>query len=238
MKHWTDLENLVLVAGHAIPRRFDNLTDDASWFLKHFQAGEGPYYVQHVRAGVELAAADPRALLVFAGGQTDSAAGPRTEAQGYWLIAEHHGWYGMADVATRATTEEFSLDSMLNLLYGICRFRECTSRYPHHITVAGWAFKGPRFDFHRHALRFPAERFRYAGVNDPDNLNVNLPFELQRLQDFRLDPYGASPNLAAKREARNPFRRFHGYAHTCPELRNLLAHAGPELYEETLPWSG
>ncbi len=234
MRGWTELENLILVAGHAIPHRFDDLDSDDAWYLKSFQAGEGRYYVEHVQAGVRLAAEDPQALLIFAGGQTDAGAGPRSEAQGYWEIAERDGW--SAGVRERATTEEYSLDSMLNLLYGLCRFRECTGRYPARLTVAGWAFKGARFDFHRETLRFPAERYRYVGVNDPPSLEANEPFERQRLADFRADPYGTSPALAAKREARNPFRRRHGYLESCPEIRYLLTHSGPELYPGPLPW--
>lgn len=233
MNAWRGLRNLVLVPGHAIPHRFDNLESDEAWYLKSFQAGEGRFYVEHVRAGVALASEDPRALLIFAGGQTDSAAGPRSEAQGYWLIAEQIGWSGVRD---RATTEEFSLDSMLNLLHGVCRFRECTGIYPDRITVAGWAFKQPRFDLHREALRFPVARYRYVGVNDPPSLAANIEFERRRLEDFRHDPYGVSESLASKRAARNPFQRHHGYLQSCPELAPLLQHRGPALFPGPTPW--
>jgi hypothetical protein len=231
------LENLVLVAAHAVPHRFDAaLFTDEGWYLKDFQAGEGRYYVEHVREGVRRAAADPNALLIFAGGQTDARAGPRSEAQGYWLIAGCFDWEGHPEVRTRATTEEFSLDSFLNLLYGICRFREFTGRYPRHMTVVGWAFKAARFDFHRETLRFPASRYRYVGVNDPPAVDTARKFEALRLEEFRRDPYGGSPELKRKREARNPFQRQHGYAASCPELRELLKHQGPEMFPGPLPW--
>jgi hypothetical protein len=236
MTDWADLRNLVLVAGHAIPFRFENLDGDASWFLKHFQSGEGRFYVEHARAGVRLAAEDSHALLVFAGGQTDAAAGPRSEAQGYWLIAEAFGWEGSPEVRGRATTEEFSLDSMLNLIYGICRFRESTGRYPDRLTVVGWRFKQQRFDVHRQALRFPAERYRYVGVNDPPEVETHRPFEAGRRDAFLRDPYGASADLAQKRDGRNPFRRRHGYEISCPELADLLGHRGPEIFAGPLPW--
>ena len=80
------MKSLFLVAGHAIPRRFDALESDEGWFLKHFQAGEARLYVEHVRRGVLLASAHPDSILLFAGGQTDSQAGPRSEGQGYWLV--------------------------------------------------------------------------------------------------------------------------------------------------------
>ena len=230
------MRNLVLVAGHAVPFRFDRLDCDDGWYLKHFQSGDGPYYVEHVRRGVELAAADPGALLLFAGGQTDSAAGPRSEGQGYWLIAEHRDWFGHAEVRDRSTTEEFSCDSFENLLFGLCRFREFTGGYPDFVTVVGWIFKGPRFDFHREALRWPASRYRYDGPNNPADAPTAERFEAERLQTFRGDPYGSGEEPRRKREARNSQRRRHGYAASCPELRDLLAHAGPELFAGRLPW--
>ena len=73
------MKTLVLVAGHAVPYRFDQLNRDAGWYLKPFQAGEGSLYLEHVKRGVEIAAARTDNLLIFAGGQTDAAAGPRSE---------------------------------------------------------------------------------------------------------------------------------------------------------------
>lgn len=230
------LRNLVLVAGHAIPHRFDRLDSDDSWYLKHFQAGEGRLYVGHVRRGVETAAADPDALLIFAGGQTDAAAGPRSEGQGYWMVADHFGWFGHPEVRERSTTEEFSNDSFTNVLYGACRFREYTGHWPDFVTAVGWKFKGPRFDQHREALRWPASRFQYIGVNDPPELAKNLPFEEMRREVFRMDPYGSGPEPSEKRAARNAFRRQHGYAESCPEAADLLRYPGPELFDQPLPW--
>lgn len=234
---WTDLRHLVLVAGHAIPHRFDRLDSDDGWCLKPFQKGEGPSYIEHVRTGVAEAAKDPQALLIFAGTQSDHAAGPRSEAQGYWLIADHHNWWWHhPEIATRATTEEFSQDSFQNLLYGICRFRECTGRYPTRITAVGWAFKAARFDFHREALRYPVAQYRYLGPNDPPTIAEARPFEAACLAAFHRDPYGTAPELSAKRQSRNPFRRHHAYPLTCPEIAPLLTHAGPSLYPGPLPW--
>jgi hypothetical protein len=237
MPDWDSLESLILVAGHAVPYRMDQLHEDSGWFLKHFQSGDGPLYRDHVKRAVQEAAADPTSLLVFAGGQTDERAGPRSEAQGYWLIADHHHWYGTPEVAARATTEEFSLDSFHNLLYGLCRFRECTGRYPQRVTAIGWGFKQERFRLHAEALRFPTVRFHYVGVNEPAGLDEARHFEALRTADFRNDPYGASAELAAKRAGRNPFRRQHGYQGSCPELASLLQHTGPKLYPGPLPWS-
>ncbi len=68
------LTRMVLVAGHSVPYRMDRLDSDEGWYLKDFQAGEGVFYLEHVRQGVLLAAQDPASLLLFAGGQTDRAA--------------------------------------------------------------------------------------------------------------------------------------------------------------------
>jgi hypothetical protein len=229
------MKNLVLVAGHAIPYRFDRLDTDEGWYLKHFQAGESGLYVTHVQKGVELAAVDPEWLLLFAGGQTEGLAGPRCEGQGYWLVADYFDWFGH-QVRERATTEEFSLDSFQNLLFGLCRFYEVTGAFPEKVTVVGWQFKGARFDLHRQALRFPAARFRYVGANDPPELEKNLHFETARRETFVADPYGAGPEPVAKRAARNVYRRQHGYAASCPDLAELLRYTGPAIYASPVPW--
>jgi hypothetical protein len=232
-----ELRNLVAVAGHAIPRDFVDLTADASWYLKHFQAGEGGCYVDHIREGVRAASQDTESLLVFSGGQTDPAAGPRSEGAGYWLIADSFDWWGRTEVRDRATSEEFACDSFDNLRFSICRFREFAGAYPERITCVGWGFKEARFQIHSAALRFPADRFTYRGVNEPPKLEEALPFEAERRQLFEADPYGAGTKAAERRKMRNPFRRQHGYAASCPEIRQLLNWKGPSPYAEALPWA-
>src|SRR5262245_13363786 len=127
-----DLENLILVAGHAvyIAQDYTRLTDDSSWFLQPFQKGEPPFYMAHIQRGVELANADRKALLVFSGGQTREEAGPRSEAQSYWLIADYLQWFSQTAVRCRAVTEEFARDSFENLLFSICRFFEMVGAWP------------------------------------------------------------------------------------------------------------
>ncbi|HYO64006.1 MAG TPA: hypothetical protein VER08_10280 [Pyrinomonadaceae bacterium] len=234
----TQFENLVLVACHAVYKAddFARPEDDASWQLEAFQKGEPPFYVGHARRGVELAAEDGAALLVFSGGQTRREAGPRSEAGGYFRLAEHFGWWGTS-VAPRAATEEFARDSFENLLFGLCRFYERAGRAPRRVTVVSWAFKQERFGLHRVALRFPESRFRFVGAGDP--VDVNAAREAERrnaLEPFRRDPYGARPPLSEKREARDPFKRRPPYAATCPPLAPLLGHRGPRLFDGELPW--
>jgi len=228
--------SLILVAGHAIVRRLDSLESDEGWFLKHFQAGEAKSYIEHVRHGVILASGEPDAILLFAGGQTDSQAGPRSESQGYWLVADHFDWFGHRHVIPRASTEEFSMDSFENLLFGLCRFKELTGSYPENLTVVGWNFKRYRFEMHRVALHFPLHRFRYEGVGDPPDLATNQHFEGLRRAMFKDDPFGQSEEAARKKRVRNFSCRQHGYHKSCPEITSLLDGQVPTGREIMLPW--
>ena len=76
----TKLQDLVLVAGHAafkssVSEVPENAEPDAYWVLQQFQIGEPPFYLEHIRRGVVLAANNPVALLVFSGGRTSASAG-------------------------------------------------------------------------------------------------------------------------------------------------------------------
>ena len=76
------MHQAVIVAGHAILRQdWRDPLDGASWILQDFQRGEGACYVEHIRRGVEIAAGNASALLIFSGGQTRAEAGPRSEAE-------------------------------------------------------------------------------------------------------------------------------------------------------------
>ena len=234
------LENLVLVAGHAVHVGEDFLDpeSDENWCLRPFQRGEGRFYVEHIRAGVEAAGRDPSALLVFSGGPTSREAGPRSEARGYRDLAEHFCWWSHPDVARRSAIEEFARDSFENLLFGICRFRELSGRTPRGIRVVSWAFKEERFGLHRDALAIPRSRFEFHGANQPVDLAAAKAGEARAIAAFREDPYGTGEDLGRKRAERDPFRRPVPYAGTCPELEGLLRHRGPDLYNGALPWSG
>lgn len=233
------MAHLILVACHAvyIADNFNHPLGDSSWSLQSFQTGEPPFYVEHIQRGVELAQSDPNSLLIFAGGQTRLEAGPRSEGQSYWLLANHFGWWSDSEVKSRATTEEFSCDSFENVLFGLCRFREFMGTYPEKMTVVSWAFKERRFNLHRQAVRFPAQQFVFIGANQPPELEKALSGEAKNgIGPFLKDPYGTSGVLAAKRKERNPFNRQHGYFSSCPEIAGLLSHCGPELYQGEVPW--
>jgi hypothetical protein len=228
--------NAVIVAGHAVLRSLADPEKDANWVLLDFQAGEAPCYVGHVRCGVELAAGDSSALLIFSGGQSRREAGPRSEAESYLWIAQHSNWFSAPEAGSRAVTEEYARDSFENLLFGICRFKEHTGRYPEQATLVGWVFKEARFELHRAAIRWPRDRFRYVGANDPPELAQALEAEQRTKAKYMADPYSSGPEFQGKRQERNPFGRQHPYFSSCPEVAALLRHRGPEAFDGPLPW--
>lgn len=253
-----NLSHLVLVAGHAVVMA-DSLEHvlhrDSDWFLEPYQLHQDlpEALVSHIHAGVRLAAFDPTALLIFSGGQTRAAAGPRDEGWSYYPLAEHFSWWGLssqeqfpadATVAQRTVTEDFALDSFQNLMFSLCRFKEVVGHYPERITVVSFGFKKHRFgDLHRKALRFPSSRFSFVGIQPPPKSRFDLArAEQGELQNsvslFEADPYGCrSQVLVQKRKDRNPFQRTNPYLLSCPEIKQLLQWCGPDIFPGPLPWS-
>ena len=189
--------HLVVVAGHAVFTALDHgggaVEREASWFLEPFQHGQLTTMIEHIHKGVELAAADNRSLVLFSGGQTRAAAGPRSEALSYWEAAEAEGWFGLPQVQPRVHLEEQARDSLENLLFSVCRFNELTGRYPQTITVVSFGFKRRRFqELHRAALRFPRHRFHFVGVDSPGlTAAVTQGETAHSAKPFESDPYGS-----------------------------------------------
>ena len=249
----SSLKNLIVVACHA-PFKETTLTvparpelDDA-WVLQPFQAGEPPLYIAHARRGVELLQDDPDALLLFSGGYTRREAGRRwSEAQTYWSVAKAQDWWSAraGDIEPRAmesrtALEDYSRDSFENLLFSLCRFQQVVGRYPHHVTLMSWAFKRERFDLHREAIRFPAQRFRFHGFNEPIGLAAALRGEAITMAAFRRNRYGSDGPIAEKRISRNPFNREHHFR-SCPQMEEFFrflenpSNADRE-FSPRLPW--
>lgn len=180
-------------------------------------------------------------LLPHRGALTDSGAtrshltSPLSEASSYHRLAAARGYLqsggeGTAlSVAQRATTEEYALDSYENLLFSIARFREVTGRWPDKITVVGYGMKRKRFEqLHRGAIRFPAARFRYIGIDDAGNTAEHYAGELKHgYAPFLFSPAGCRPPLSSKRLDRNPFARYPSYHASVPELVPLLEWCPP-----------
>ncbi|KAJ9531084.1 hypothetical protein QJQ45_000880 [Haematococcus lacustris] len=115
-----------MVAGHAVyvGKDYSEASLESSWFLEPYQQlpGEAQSFVEHIRLGVLAAAEDPEAMLLFSGGQTRLAAGPRSEGLSYWVVAEAAGWFNTTGVRARSFTEEHARDSFENLLFSMCRY--------------------------------------------------------------------------------------------------------------------
>jgi hypothetical protein len=249
-QHWKDLENLIIVAGHAIyvADNFDDPIKDDNWFLQSFQKGEPAFYIEHILNGVNLAVEDSKSLLVFSGGQTRFEAGPKSEALSYWMIADHFNWWYRTSVKLRTTTEEFARDSFENLLFGICRFYEACGKYPTKVSVVSWAFKQKRFNLHADAIRL--DKLDFRGVNNPQDLESAKIGEEKAVKDFLADPYGTRENIEQERDGhnklisylgdkrydRNPFNRQPHYKDSCKELKDLLEYTGTVQYIKPLPW--
>lgn len=93
-----NLKNLVMVAGHSVytGSSCGKVDKEDSWFLESYQKnpGQASTFVAHIQEGIEIAAKDNAALLMFSGGETRRDAGPRSEAQSYWAVAESKEWFG------------------------------------------------------------------------------------------------------------------------------------------------
>lgn len=238
------LRNLVMVAGHSIytSASCGKIDREDSWFLEPYQKhpGQAATFLAHIKEGVEIAAKDQGALLLFSGGETRKDAGPRSEAQSYWAIAESEGWFGNDDsVRNRALTEEHARDSFENLLFSVCRFRELTGTYPQNITVVSYDFKEERFaQLHRSALGFPEERFFFSGTPATATAKeAALKGEASVRSQFQEDPYGCVGSLRVKRLKRDPFHRTIPYPNGCPELKGLFSYCGMVPYSGNLPWT-
>lgn len=238
------LRNLVMVAGHSIytSSSCDKVEKEDAWYLEPYQKhpGQAATFVTHIEKGVEIAATDDAALLLFSGGETRKDAGPRSEAQSYWIVAESKQWFGKRDnVRSRALTEEHARDSFENLLFSVCRFRELTGTYPQNITVVGYDFKEERFvHLHRSAIRFPEGRFLYSGTPSSQNSKeAALKGEALVRAQFQEDPYGCLGSLRHKKLGRDPFHRSIPYPNGCPEIQGLFRYCGTAPYPGLLPWA-
>ena len=242
---WSGADHLIMVAGHAVysaaSRTPGSIADEAAWYLEPFQKGQLSTMLAHIKRGVSLAASDNSSLLVFSGGETRVAAGPRSEASSYWEAANALDWFGSPAVRERSLLETHARDSLENLLFSVCRFREASGEYPKRVTVVSFGFKRRRFvELHRAALRLPRSRFTFVGI-DPPGLGLDvLRAELAHSsKPFERDPYGcAEGELRGKRATRNPFRRHNaGLAEGCPEIASLMAHCAVDRFAAPLPWS-
>lgn len=152
------------------------------------------------------------------------------------------GFWGMKHVAERTSTEDYARDSIDNLLFGIGRFYECVGRFPEQVTVVSWKFKEERLYHHAWSIRWPLSRFRFEGASNPHiGLEKAVSAERHALEYFKQDASGygmeKDDGLGYKKLARNPYRRQHGYATSCPSLAPILAWRNKtRVREDMVPW--
>ncbi|KAJ7188545.1 hypothetical protein C8R46DRAFT_934481 [Mycena filopes] len=256
------LNHLVVVPGHAIWKGTNPelRTRPQEWAFRSYQPGQESsrleVFFQHIATAAQIALEDEHSLVVFSGGQTQ-ATSTTTEGESYLRLALSAGLFH-SETFSRATSEDFALDSYQNLLFSIARFREFTGAYvlrggssrlptyfhegtyPSKITVVGYTMKETRFSVHRAAIRWPESRFTYIGIDvDGDNSRAQEGERVNGYLPYLEDRYGCHGFLASKRVSRNYAARFPPYYLSSPELAPLLSWCPQrytELFRGRLPW--
>ncbi|OAA59135.1 DUF218 domain containing protein [Niveomyces insectorum RCEF 264] len=164
--------HLVVVCGHGIwcggPARGH---DEAEWLIESYKAGETPTFIAHIKAGLQVAADDPRAVVAFSGGPTRKET-PLSEGRSYANLAAANDYFGLLlppplnedddegdddddadDVPAaradrrlhpRILVEEQALDSYYNLLFSLLAFWRAHGVWPARLTIVSHAFKRAR----------------------------------------------------------------------------------------------
>ncbi|KAJ7782827.1 hypothetical protein B0H16DRAFT_1494517 [Mycena metata] len=241
----TKLNHLVVVPGHAIwvGTNPGLRTEPKEWAFRSYQTGQESsrleVFFKHISTAAQIALEDERSLVVFSGGQTQPTS-TTTEGESYLRLALSAGLF-QSETFSRATSENFSLDSFQNLLFSIARFREFTGTYPSKITVVGYTMKQTRFSVHRTAIRWPESRFTYIGIDvDGDNSQAQEGERKNGYLPYLEDLYGCHGFLAAKRISRNSAARFPPYHLSSPELALLMGwcpQIKTQLFRGKLPWT-
>ncbi|KAJ3824638.1 hypothetical protein F5880DRAFT_1623124 [Lentinula raphanica] len=240
-----NLDHLIIVPGHAIwnGASAEQRLDEDLWTLEPYQRNSGRVeaFYQHIAHATQLSLQDEHALVVFSGGQTRRDT-TTTEAESYMRLAMQANL--LPRDFTRATTDNYALDSHQNLLFSIARFHEFTGVYPARITVVGYEMKRKRFtDLHRTAVRWSRSRFEYIGIDSNDSPSESKTAqegELKTYIETSKDMYHCHSQLLQKRRNRNHHRRFHPYHVSSPELSDLMEWCpseGSMLYNGLLPWT-
>jgi hypothetical protein len=226
---------LILVPCHGIWMNSTVHRGESTWCCDHPE--EGPCYACHAKAAAFRAAENPSSTLVFSGGMTLAAAGPRSEAQSYLEFCGAMNWWNTEPPAC-VLLEEYARDSLENLLFAIAVFARAHHSWPDRIAVFGWEFKQQRFERHRAALGWPSERFEYIGVNNPADrdLPAAKSGEARKLAALDHDIFLNGPEWRDQRTRRNPFQRVAPYEGVHHRLDRVLQAVRTGEIIEQFPW--
>ncbi|RNF26961.1 uncharacterized protein Tco025E_00827 [Trypanosoma conorhini] len=259
---YRNVRTLIMVPGHGVLKSLSasDWKNQSNWSFEKHQLRDGvvlPFcFASHIRRALVLLKKQLNSsIIIFSGGQTSASAGPRSEALSYYILAEETNLFGLFNSAAQVRsvlenhvfTEEFARDSFENLLFSIARFYEVTRHFPDSIIVVGWKHKRERFvKYHREALRYPAEKFSYIGldfedaapfVRDVEPYRLALPYsDAKALSFVNKDIYLCNAGKLTK-DKRNPHFRVAPYEASCPSLLPLLQYCGPHLIDKSrVPW--
>src|SRR6185503_18100373 len=112
------------------------------------------------------------------------------------------------------------------------------AKWPESITVVGWEFKAKRYDLHRQALKWPASRFTYVGVNNPvgEEFEKAKAGERSKIDSVARDLFVTGPEWRSQRELRDPFQRRHPYRGIDRNLDELFDYLDRDTLTSVLPW--
>ncbi|KAI9017832.1 hypothetical protein BC832DRAFT_589077 [Gaertneriomyces semiglobifer] len=240
------LKKLVVVPGHAVfvGSDFRNLSEK-NWATYSYQHGQTPLYVEHIMNALDILIRDPETILVFSGGQTRPLAGSLSEAESYLRIALAQ-LPSLLNTTTippalkfRMLTDSYSVTSLQNTLFPVCRFKAYASRYPEFVTVSGFEHKRRRFEeLHRKAIKYP--RLRYEYISSNGTLERELGLKDLMYDIYVKDLYGCRIDY---KNGRDPFENFGAQLAIpdCEEVQELVdfcPEQGSEgqVYGGRLPW--
>ncbi|CUM65797.1 uncharacterized protein PRCAT00003445001 [Priceomyces carsonii] len=253
------MSELLILPCHSIWKGGNANGDEREeWYLAPFQV-EGYDHLSfkdHIKKSLDYLKNNSDSFLIISGGQTKQEAGPISESQSYYNLAS--SLLQSTELLNRVTTEEFARDSFENVIFLICRYFELFQKYPDSVTIVGFEFKRNRF-INNHlvqALDFPKEKLSYIG-NEPDPKDLNEIDRAKYFQDldnseynfavkyFDSDWYGVQGKLLKKKFDRNPFKRYHGYAYSNPQISDFIKALNGHTFSKSqdiknslnAPWS-